>query len=108
MAFSAAPELINGRLAMLAVVSAIGAELATGKSLWTQLTCEPWLVGAVVALFWWASLVPLLLKGEAAKKEYSSWGPFNAAAEMINGRAAMIGIASLIAIEAVKGGVPLF
>jgi hypothetical protein len=102
MAFSAAPELINGRLAMLGLVAAAGAELATGKTVVEMFKCEPVLIGAAVALFSWASLVPLLLRGEAAKKEYAAWGPFTASAEMLNGRAAMIGIASLLAIEGVR------
>ena len=102
MAFSAAPELINGRLAMLAVVAAIGAELATGKSVATQFACEPALILAAGGLFAWASLVPLLLKGEAAKAEYKAWGPYTASAEMINGRAAMLGLAALLIIEGVK------
>lgn len=102
MAFKAAPELINGRLAMLAVVAAIGAELSTGKSVATQFACEPALILAAGGLFAWASLVPLLLKGEAAKKEYAAFGPFTASAEMINGRAAMLGLAALLAIEGVK------
>lgn len=38
MAFNGAPELINGRLAMLGVVAAIGAELASGTSVLQQLT----------------------------------------------------------------------
>lgn len=42
MAFSGpAPELINGRLAMLAFVSALGAELATGEPVLRQLAEEP-------------------------------------------------------------------
>ncbi len=35
-------------------------------------------------------------------------GPFNPAAELLNGRAAMIGFASLLVAEAVRGGVALF
>lgn len=103
MAFSGpAPEIVNSRLAMLGFVAAVGAELATGKSFWTQLACEPWLVGAAVVLFSWASLVPFFLRGADAKKEFASFGPFTASAELLNGRAAMIGLASLMAIEAVK------
>jgi hypothetical protein len=42
MAFSGpAPELINGRLAMLAFVAALGAELSTGESVLRQLSEEP-------------------------------------------------------------------
>ena len=45
-----------------------------------------------------ASLIPLL-----SSTERKAVGPFTPAAEMLNGRAAMIGLASLIAIEAVRG-----
>ena len=101
MAFDKAPELINGRLAMLAFVAALGAELATGKSVFTQLACEPTLIGAGAVLFAWASLVPYLL-GQQESKEYAAFGPFTKSAEMVNGRAAMLGLAALLAIEGVK------
>ncbi len=45
-----------------------------------------------------ASLIPLF---KGAKNE--AFGPFSPKAELINGRAAMIGFAAMLAIEAVKG-----
>jgi hypothetical protein len=101
MAFSGpAPEIINGRLAMLGVVAALAAEFASGESVFKQLSEEPTGVVAVFALIIAASFAPLLSN---VLPSAESLGPFNAKAEMLNGRAAMIGIAALLAIEAAKG-----
>jgi hypothetical protein len=100
MAFSGpAPELINGRLAMLAFVAALGAELSTGESVLRQFADQPTGVLLAGITFIAASLIPIL---KATKRE--AFGPFSPAAEMLNGRAAMIGFASLLAVEAVRGG----
>ena len=96
MAFSGpAPELINGRLSMLAFVAALGAELSTGEPVLKQLSDQPVLIAAGAALFAWASLVPILL----GKGERKAVGPFAPAAEMLNGRAAMLGFAALLIVE---------
>ncbi len=101
MAFGGeAPELINGRLAQLGVVAAIGAELASGESVFKQLADEPTLIVATFGLIIAATFVPLLQNISPSAEVF---GPFNAAAEKLNGRAAMIGFAALVAIEAVKG-----
>lgn len=50
-----------------------------------------------------ASLIPLL---SSTKRE--SFAFFTPEAEMLNGRAAMMGFASLLIIEAVRGGAALF
>lgn len=99
MAFSGvAPEAINGRLAQLGFVAALGAELATGNTVTEQLAQDGALVFCTVVAISCASLIPLLLG-----KEIKGWGPFTPAAEMLNGRAAMIGLAALLVIEAVRG-----
>lgn len=99
MAFSGtAPEVINGRLAQLGFVAALGAELASGTTVTEQLSQDGALVFCTVVAISCASLIPLLLG-----KEIESWGPFTARAEMLNSRAAMIGLASLLLIEAVRG-----
>lgn len=99
MAFSGpAPELINGRLAMLAFVAALGAELSTGETVLRQLADEPTGVVLAALAFITASLIPML---SSTKRE--AFGPFTPSAEMLNGRAAMIGFASLLAAEAIRG-----
>jgi hypothetical protein len=99
MAFSGpAPETINGRLAMLGFFAAAGAELSTGTTVLDQLAAAPVPILATFAIFAAASFIPML---QGAKGE--TIGPFNPAAEMLNGRAAMIGLVALLAYEAVNG-----
>lgn len=99
MAFKAEPEIINGRLCMLAFVAAVGAELATGEPVLQQFKDQPVLVVVAAALFAWASLVPVLL---GKKSDSTTLGPFRPSAELLNGRAAMLGFASLLAVEGFK------
>jgi hypothetical protein len=68
-----------------------------------QFSEEPTGIVAAFVIFMAASLVPLVQNG--AREQ--SLGPFTPNAELINGRAAMLGFASLLIIEAVKGS-PLF
>mmetsp|Transcript_7223 Transcript_7223/g.12437 ORF Transcript_7223/g.12437 Transcript_7223/m.12437 type:complete len:192 (-) Transcript_7223:211-786(-) len=97
MGFSGSPEIINGRLAMLGFVAAVGAELSSGETVLKQVSDEPTGIAIVFLLFIAASLVP------AFQRSTKSMGPFTAGAEMTNGRAAMIGFASLLVLEAVRG-----
>merc|ERR1711959_291837 len=84
MAFAgSAPETVNGRLAMLGFIAALGA--------------EPSILFAFI-MFAAASLIPIL---KGVKKEKFAF--FSPEAEMLNGRAAMIGFALLLAIEAKSG-----
>ena len=55
------PELINGRLAMLGFVAAVGAELSSHESVLRQLADEPTGIAAVFGLIIAGSLAPLLL-----------------------------------------------
>ena len=91
MAFKAEPEIINGRLCMLAFVAAVGAELATGEPVLQQFKDQPVLVVVAAALFAWASLVPVLL---GKKSDSTTLGPFRPSAELLNGRAAPPGFIS--------------
>jgi len=78
------PERINGRLSMLAIVAALGAELNQHETVVRQLSEQPTLIALAAILVAAGSLVPLL---EGAKVEQSK-GFWNAAAEQANGRAA--------------------
>jgi len=104
----AAPETINGRLAMLGMVWAFVAEKATGLTVVEQLFSPStsglvFFVGAV-QLFTYASLVPIV-NGEST--DARSFGPFTAQAERWNGRLAMLGFFSLVLTEVIRQ-VPVF
>ncbi|PNH08088.1 Carotene biosynthesis-related protein CBR, chloroplastic [Tetrabaena socialis] len=97
-----APELINGRLAMLGLVWGGWAEAHGAGTLAQQATEAPFVVAAMPLVWMYASLTPIL---KGAKME--PFGPFTPRAEMTNGRAAMLGIAVLLFLED-KAGVPFF
>eukprot|EP00894_Picocystis_sp_ML_P003941 jgi/Pico_ML_1/54458/g4803.t1 len=100
MSFSGpAPELINGRLAMLGMSTAILLEPKTGETALALARDYPLTIGVLFALFTFATFVPLRKKETPESK---STGIFTAKAELINGRAAMIGFACLLAVEASK------
>ena len=97
-----APETINGRLAMLGFVSAVGVEIASGRDLFSQLASGgvPLFVGSAILLSV-ASLIPMFkgISAESRSQEIMSSG-----AEMLNGRFAMIGLIALAFTEYLKGG----
>merc|ERR1712216_202151 len=100
-----APEVINGRAAMVGFLAAVGAELATQDSIFKQLG-EGGLGGMlfVFAAVSAASFAPIF-NGRSAQETFlkgstpDEFGPFNAQAEMLNGRAAMMGLLFLLAAE---------
>ncbi|XP_077248009.1 early light-induced protein 1, chloroplastic-like [Tasmannia lanceolata] len=103
LAFSGpAPERINGRLAMIGFVAALGAELARGDDVVSQLANGglTWFVGSTVLLSI-ASLIPLF-KGVTVQSK--SEGVMTSDAEMWNGRFAMLGLVALVFTEYLKGG----
>ncbi|KAL2632158.1 hypothetical protein R1flu_016844 [Riccia fluitans] len=95
----AAPETINGRLAMVGILWAAIAEKMSGLTvfdqLYTQGTGLVYYV-ALVPLIAYASIVPML-NGEST--DARSFGPFTARAERWNGRLAMVGFLSLLLTE---------
>ncbi|KAG6557072.1 hypothetical protein Mapa_000998 [Marchantia paleacea] len=101
----AAPETINGRLAMIGFVWALCAEKLTGLTVMEQIFNPAtsglvYFVGAV-QIFTYASMIPIM-NGEST--DARSWGPFNARSERWNGRLAMIGFASLLIDEMIRQG----
>lgn len=126
MAFEGfAPEVINGRLAMLGFVAAVGAEITTGQTFMTQLGHNFLPVVFHLGLFAGASVAPAILTGkplaelvaEASGVEAAGFKEFQGTAfssfeqlkkftpevELYNGRAAMVGIAALIFCETLTG-----
>ncbi|KAJ4957190.1 hypothetical protein NE237_013973 [Protea cynaroides] len=103
LAFSGpAPERINGRLAMVGFVAALGAELAKGDDVMGQLMNGglPWFLGTTV-IFSIASLIPLF---QGVSVQSKSKGFMTSDAELWNGRFAMLGLVALVFTEYVKGG----
>uniref|UniRef100_A0A7N0V715 Uncharacterized protein n=1 Tax=Kalanchoe fedtschenkoi TaxID=63787 RepID=A0A7N0V715_KALFE len=99
---SPAPERINGRLAMLGFVSAIGAELLSGQDVFSQISHGGFqlFLGATI-LFSIASFVPFF---KGVDVESKSQGFMNSDAELLNGRLAMLGLVALAVTEFAKGG----
>ncbi|XP_059065980.1 early light-induced protein 1, chloroplastic isoform X2 [Cryptomeria japonica] len=97
-----APEIINGRAAMLGFVSAIAVEVASGRDLLSQLNSGRLSWFALTAgLMTVGTLVPLF---NGISRESTSQPIFSSTAEMWNGRFAMLGLLALAFTEYVKGG----
>jgi len=121
MAFKGfAPEVINGRLAMLGFVAGLGSEFSTGQSFMSQLGSNLPVALLAIALVTGASVVPAVKKEtkledlvkKATGREAAGFGGkdfpealamLTPEVELMNGRVAMMGVAGLILIEAVKG-----
>ena len=88
---------MNGRLAMLGFVAAAGAEIATGETVAQQVGDATTQVVLTILLFTAASVVPFLSNTKAEES-----GMWKRDAELLNGRAAMIGMLALLGFEAVK------
>jgi len=93
-----APELINGRCAMIAIPTVMAYEMSQKEQFLQLIADHKFLFAGVIGLISVASLVPIAL---GAKTE--SFGFMTREAELINGRAAMIGILSILILEAKSG-----
>lgn len=93
------PERLNGRLAMLGFLAAFHSEL-NGMGLAEQMAvATPFVLSASVITVW-GSMAPV---DEGSMPETAAAGPFTADAELMNGRAAMVGFSLLCLIEAFTG-----
>ena len=99
--FLAGAERVNGRAAMIGFTSALVDEIMTGNSLSTQFHDN---IGLSVAV---ASLAFLGTASNPNDEGYVQgfWKPET---ELVNGRLAMVGIASLLLTESLHPHVPLF
>ena len=115
--------MINGRLAMLGFLTAVVQEIATGHSFAEQFGENFGIFAEQVQLWAFASLAPAFSSNEGYTadpftmeasrtwREVFKGGPwtpearkiFTPEVEQLNGRAAMVGVAALILVEAVKG-----
>nr|ACM50885.1 carotene biosynthesis-related protein [Ulva fasciata] len=113
-------ELINSHAAMLGIVAAVGSEIFSGQSVWSQIAGKyidgevvekahgnsTLFFGAVVVIITMTTLTPKFL-GDNPSVEDKEFGPFTATAETINGRLAMMGFFSLLVVEFFKQS-PIF
>mmetsp|Transcript_62763 Transcript_62763/g.198785 ORF Transcript_62763/g.198785 Transcript_62763/m.198785 type:complete len:191 (+) Transcript_62763:323-895(+) len=93
------PELVNGRMAMLAFVAAAASEMHDHQTVAAQFSDWSFAVIAAVVTFSIASFVPYV----AGASEKAGLGPFSKGAEMLNGRVAMLGFAALMVSEQLSG-----
>ncbi|KAG2489136.1 hypothetical protein HYH03_012362 [Edaphochlamys debaryana] len=103
-----APEVINGRAAMIGFVAAFSHELGNGESVYTQFLGGGGMDALyVILLVTIASFAPamgnpidiVLNKPRNPRTPPREWGPFTAAAEGLNGRLAMVGLGLMIFFE---------
>eukprot|EP00198_Chlamydomonas_reinhardtii_P004874 XP_001694210.1 predicted protein [Chlamydomonas reinhardtii] len=107
MGFSGlAPELINGRAAMIGIVVALANEAKTGESIFAQSVSGGAAQAlAVIAVVTLASFAPAFrapldaVFNKVAPKQLKEFGPFTAGAEMLNGRLAMAGLGLMLFFE---------
>jgi len=102
--FGAISELANSRLSMLGITAALAAEVATGKSVWEQITYSPLTTAAIAATFVAFIIATYVPASKGAKLAEEQNGPFTPIAELTNGRWAMVGWVALLVTEGLKGG----
>ena len=102
-----APEVVNGRVAQIAFVSGVGAEVVTGETLPTQFHDHVFSLAFVSALVFLASFAPGLFAKKYTSEPSSKdppFGPFTAGKELNHGRLAMVGLAGAFYLEWTTGG----
>ncbi|MEW5307900.1 MAG: hypothetical protein WDW36_010268 [Sanguina aurantia] len=104
-----APEVINGRVAMIAFMLAISSELSDGQSVYVQfLSGGAGRAALLIMLISLASFAPGVNRANlwsttfGKGKTPTEFGPFNANAETVNGRAAMIGLFGMVFLEGIS------
>jgi hypothetical protein len=101
-----APELINGRLAMFGFFAAMCAEITSQETAFQQFLDAPKAVVGFALLITVASIIPMV-KGtkllDDGGGEGLRFGAFNLTSELLNGRAAMLGLLILLFYEAAVG-----
>ena len=105
-----APEVVNGRVAQIAFVAGVAAEVATGETLPTQARDHVFSLAFASSLVALASFMPSVGRGEKYTSEPESkgaFGPFSPGKELLHGRLAMVGLAAWMAIES-RTGVAFF
>jgi len=95
------PEVTNGRAAMLGMLAAFGAELATKEPIAAQAQKAPLLIAATFVTIIIASVIPVFRGADLNQK---GAGPFTPRAEIWNGRVAMVAFATLLVVETFKAG----
>lgn len=107
-----APELINGRIAQIAFVAGLGAELSTGESFTSQFAAHTGAIVFASGLITLASFMPNMQNADDYNANPASLGksngPWTTSAEMTNGRGAMVGLVALLIAEKFTGGAALF
>jgi len=96
-----APEIINGRAAMFAMLAAFGAEIRTHDPVFVQIQQTPKAIVATFLIIITASIIPIV---RGADLNINGAGPFTQRAEVWNGRLAMVAFATLLAVETWKAG----
>ena len=101
------PEIVNGRLAMLGFVSGAAAEITSGETTLSQFSAHHWAFVLAAVLFTAASFMPRFQGETTAKPESKENGMWKASTELLNGRAAMVGLSAMFVQEAITGN-PVF
>jgi hypothetical protein len=95
------PEIVNGRGAMVGMLTAFIAELTTRQPVLVQIQKAPVLILGTFGLIILASVIPVIRNADLNRK---GAGPFTPRAEVWNGRLAMVSFATLLLVETWKAG----